>query len=89
MLSKPESSNQEKSDLKLLGELLDQYLTPQQVAQIRPVFARVLEADVRRRKILELVQEALGTLRVDMKYIVFDLEATRRERDELRQKYDV
>jgi hypothetical protein len=27
------------------------------------------------------VQEALGQLRLDMKYLMFDLEATRRERD--------
>jgi hypothetical protein len=31
------------------------------------------------------VQEALSQLRLDMKYLVFDLEATRRERDALRQ----
>jgi hypothetical protein len=42
---------------------------------------RVLEASQRRRRILTLVQEALGQLRLDMKYLVFDLEATRRERD--------
>jgi len=38
----------------------------------------------RRRRILCLVQEALGQLRVDMKYLMFDLECTRRERDEAR-----
>jgi hypothetical protein len=32
------------------------------------------------------VQEALGQLRLDMKYLVFDLEATRRERDEFLEK---
>jgi hypothetical protein len=32
------------------------------------------------------VQEALSQLRLDMKYLVFDLEATRRERDELKHK---
>ena len=35
----------------------------------------------RRKRILTLVQEALSQLRLDMKYLVFDLEATRRERD--------
>jgi hypothetical protein len=35
----------------------------------------------RRKRILALVQEALQQLRVDMKYLVFDLECTRRERD--------
>lgn len=36
----------------------------------------------RKDKILETVHTALGQLRLDMKYLMFDLEATRRERDE-------
>ena len=47
----------------------------------------VAETD-RRARIIELVQEALSQLRLDMKYLIFDLEATRRERDELRQQLD-
>jgi hypothetical protein len=31
------------------------------------------------------VQEALSQLRLDMKYLLFDLEATRRERNEYRR----
>lgn len=42
----------------------------------------VTETTMRRRRILALVQDALGQLRLDMKYLMFDLEATRRERDE-------
>ena len=42
----------------------------------------------RRRRILGLVQDALSQLRLDMKYLMFDLEATRRERDELRRKIE-
>lgn len=42
---------------------------------------RVVEYTRRRRRILDLIQEALSQLRLDMKYLVFDLEATRRERD--------
>ncbi len=53
---------------------------------IEPLFARVLESTKRRRRILGLVQDALAQLRLDMKYLMFDLEATRRERDELRRK---
>ena len=49
---------------------------------------RVLETAKRRRRILSLVQDALGQLRLDMKYLTFDLEATRRERDEYRQKLE-
>jgi hypothetical protein len=49
---------------------------------------RVIESTQRRRRILALVQDALGQLRLDMKYLMFDLEATRRERDGLRRQID-
>lgn len=55
---------------------------------LRPTMNRVLECSNRRRKILQMVQEALGQLRLDMKYLVFDLEATRRERDSYRRQID-
>jgi hypothetical protein len=42
----------------------------------------------RRRRILELVQEALSQLRLDIKYLMFDLEVTRKERDELKAQLD-
>jgi hypothetical protein len=37
---------------------------------------------------MSLVQDALGQLRLDMKYLVFDLEATRRERDDFRRRLE-
>jgi hypothetical protein len=52
------------------------------------MFTRVLESTRRRRRILTLVQDALSQLRLDMKYLMFDLEATRRERDEYRRKLE-
>lgn len=52
-------------------------------AALEPVLQRVVDSTRRRRRILQLVQEALAQLRLDMKYLVFDLEATRRERDAL------
>ena len=54
--------------------------------RLLPSLRRVTDSSVRRRRILTLVQEALGQLRLDMKYLVFDLEATRRERDDLQEK---
>ncbi len=42
---------------------------------------RVVEYTRRRRRILNLIQEALSQLRMDMKYLMFDLDATRRERE--------
>ncbi len=53
--------------------------------RLEPVLERVIESARRRRKVLGLVQEALAQLRLDMKYLIFDLEATRRERDAYRR----
>ena len=56
--------------------------------RVAPVLNRVVESTKRRRRILNLVQDALSQLRLDMKYLVFDLEATRRERDDYRQQLE-
>lgn len=55
---------------------------------LHPIVTRVVESTRRRRRILNLVQDALSQLRLDMKYLLFDLEATRRERDELRREQE-
>jgi hypothetical protein len=55
---------------------------------IEPTLERVVEFTRRRRRILDLIQDALTQLRLDMKYLVFDLEATRRERDDYRRKLE-
>ncbi len=44
------------------------------------------ETEARRQRVLEVVQEALSQLRLDVKYLIFDVEATRRERDELKRR---
>ena len=49
-------------------------------------YNRVVDSVRRRRRILSLVQEALSQLRLDIKYLMFDLEVTRKERDELREQ---
>ncbi len=56
--------------------------------RLEPILVRVVESTRRRRRILQLVQDALGQLRLDMKYLMFDLEATRRERDDYRQRLE-
>jgi hypothetical protein len=63
-------------------------LPAEQRQAIDPVLEQVIDSSRRRRRILLLVQDALSQLRLDMKYLTFDLEATRRERDELRRKLD-
>ena len=71
---------------KDLGHLMDQIqnLPTKYRDELLPTVHRVAEFTKRRRKILNLIQEALSQLRLDMKYLVFDLEATRRERDQYR-----
>jgi len=49
--------------------------------KVRALAERGREHHNRRTRIIELVQEALQQLRLDTKYLVFDLECTRRERD--------
>ena len=56
--------------------------------KIEPVLQLTIESTKRRRRILSLVQEALGQLRLDMKYLMFDLEATRRERDTYKEELE-
>ena len=65
-----------------------QKLPDEHRSDIEPTLLRVVEFTRRRRRILNLIQEALNQLRLDMKYLVFDLEATRRERDNFRQSLD-
>jgi len=91
MSSTPESSvstaEQIPADLQKLVVALrsipDEYAT-----RLAPIVDAVVESTKRRRRILTLVQEALGQLRLDMKYLMFDLEATRRERDEYHLKLE-
>ena len=73
------------AELQELGELIAG-LDSDQHQQIQNAFHRVSEAVSRRRRILGLVQEALSQLRLDVKYLMFDLEVTRRERDELQER---
>ena len=42
----------------------------------------------RRQRMLGYVQDSLNQMSLDLKYLIFDLEATRRERDEYRQMLD-
>ena len=66
-----------------LNDLLSAVKTlPEQYRQkLERPLNRVTDYTRRRRRILNLVQEAMSQLRMDIKYFMFDLEATRRERD--------
>ena len=79
------------SDDDIPQELLDlgrevAAVTGPRHSELIDAYQRVVESIRRRRRILSLVQEALSQLRLDIKYLMFDLEATRAERDALRQQ---
>ncbi len=82
--TKAEELPREITDLiDVVGEL------PAEIREkIDPVLSRVVDSSKRRRRILQLVQDALSQLRLDMKYLMFDLEATRRERDDYRRQVE-
>ena len=79
--------NKLPKDLVKLASMIDE-LPEEHRGRLGPVLDRVMESTSRRRRILSLVQEALSQLRLDMKYLVFDLEATRRERDAFRNSLE-
>jgi hypothetical protein len=91
MSEHPHTDNAETAELP--NELVDllsaiQLLPRQWQDAIQPTLDRVVDSTRRRRRILTLVQDALSQLRLDMKYLVFDLEATRRERDDYRRQLE-
>jgi hypothetical protein len=81
------TTNTKPDDLKVLASLINA-LPVQYKAPMTPVLARIVEGGERRSRILSLVQSALGQLRLDTKYLAFDLEATRRERDAYKEKLE-
>jgi hypothetical protein len=56
--------------------------------KLKGPLTRTIDSLQRRKRILTLVQEALSQLRLDIKYLMFDLESTRRERDEYKQRLE-
>lgn len=81
------ASDQIPTDLIQLADAVSALPAPY-AAQLSPLVDAVMESTKRRRRILTLVQDALSQLRLDMKYLMFDLEATRRERDEYRAQLE-
>ena len=81
------AQDQVPADLVRLADAIHS-LPEAYAVQLVPLVDAVMESTKRRRRILTLVQDALSQLRLDMKYLMFDLEATRRERDEYRLKLE-
>ena len=70
-----------------LGELIR--LTDELPTECRSDFYRVIDRLAagleRRQRMLGYVQDSLTQMSLDLKYLLFDIEATRRERDEYRR----
>jgi len=77
--------------LKELGNLEQQALNALAAhpdPAVRNAVVTIHNYNKRRTSILGLVKDALQQLRLDMKYLMYDLECTRRERDEAIAKLD-
>lgn len=81
------NADQLPSELVELGRLIGE-IKLEDRQELDLAFERVAESVRRRRRILNLVQEALAQLRLDVKYLMFDLEITRKERDELQAQME-
>jgi hypothetical protein len=80
-------ANSLPAEMQELARLVDAISGPEKRA-LSIAYERVAESILRRRRILNLVQEALSQLRLDVKYLMFDLETTRRERDQLQAQLE-
>ena len=86
--TEPQGNQDVPAELRDLASTIAQCsaLTPNVKAPLCRSLNQVIDMVTRRRRILDLVQEALAQLRLDVKYLMFDLEVTRRERDELKAR---
>lgn len=84
----PETSGDElPRELIELGKRIAS-LPESQFRELEGSYTQVVDCIRRRRRILNLVQEALSQLRLDVKYLMFDLDITRQERDQLKSQLD-
>jgi len=81
------AANTLPAEMQELARLVDAVSGPEKRA-LSIAYERVAESILRRRRILNLVQEALSQLRLGVKYLMFDLETTRRERDQLQAQLE-
>ena len=71
--------------VKDLCEYVNSVDNPQKDA-ILHLAQKVEEEGRRKSRIMNLIQEAISQLRLDIKYLTFDLECTRKERDDLKEQ---
>jgi hypothetical protein len=57
-------------------------------AHMEPLVRQLVDTLRRRRRVMAMAHEALSQLRLEVKYLMFDLEATRVEKQKLEQQLD-
>jgi hypothetical protein len=88
-MSKPHSQEWRKDQIP--AELLDLRKEIEQLPlhlrqKMLPMCERLYHYSRLHNRLLRIAQEAVDQLQLDVKYMQFDLEATRRERDELQRE---
>ena len=76
----PKEFSEIRGQIELLPKMIRDRILPlcEKVSQ----FARM------QGRLVRIAQEAVDQLQLDVKYLIFDLEATRRERDSLREELE-
>ena len=82
-----EEAPHEVHELTVLLGLTDA-LPPEYRPDFYAVLDRLADCLERRQRMLGYVQDSLNQMSLDLKYLVFDLEVTRRERDQYRDMLD-
>jgi len=82
-----DGENEVPRELVELGRKITQVPEPYR-KELQTAYQSVIDSVRRRRRILNLVQESLAQLRLDIKYLMFDLDVTRQERDELKKQLE-
>lgn len=55
---------------------------------MEPLFRQLIDTLRRRRRVMAMAHEALSQLRLEVKYLMFDLEATRVEKQRLQEQLE-
>ncbi|MDR0611542.1 MAG: transcriptional regulator [Planctomycetaceae bacterium] len=69
--------------LRLIDKLPQEYQS-----DFYRVLNRLTDSFAQRQQILGAIRESLGQINLDLKYLIFDLEATKRERDEYQRQLE-
>jgi hypothetical protein len=75
---------QELMELRMRMELLPEALRQ----KFLPLWEKISQISRLQSRMVRIAQDAVDQLQFDVKYLVFDLEATRRERDSYRQQLE-